>query len=110
VLQSLKSFYGSREGYLPSTLVQKGTITEWLHGPKIVVTYTSAAGTSATATSSIVKNKDDVTGTMVCKKYWDTTAYFMHPWEAANAYHSLNDNVMAILASAIVQVSGLDGF
>ena len=34
--------------------------------------------------------------------YLSESAYFLFPWEVGNAFHALNDNVLAVLASVIL--------
>ena len=44
-----------------------------------------------------------------CVRQWDTSAYFLHPWESSNSFHSFNDNVLAVLATVVLQhVVGAD--
>ena len=87
----IQKMYGTRLEYLPSTMVQHKSAIYWLHGPKVAL-YDSAAP-SAPIRGGLLK----------CVKTWNTSAHFLHPWEINNAYHSLNDNIMSVLSSIILQ-------
>ena len=87
----IQKMYGTRLGYLPSTMVQHRSAIYWLHGPKIAL-YNS------TIPSAPING-----GVLKCVKSWNTSAHFLHPWEINNAYHSLNDNIMSVLSSIILQ-------
>lgn len=89
-LRDINLLYGTKEGYLPSTMVQHGTFIHWLHGPKIALYNTLDPGTYPDGNP------------LKCLRNWNTSAYFLHPWEAANAYHSLNDNVFSVLANIVM--------
>ena len=93
----IHNFYASRKGYLPSNQVQYGPGIHWLHGPKI----------------SFYNSNDPLSYPngvkFECLNMWNTSAYFLHPWEAGNAFHSLNDNVFSILASIILQHTKISG-
>ena len=67
-------------GRLPSTLIQNNAENEWLPGPQLVI-YNSGERNSRTA------------GPPRCRHVWDTSAFFLFPWESHNAFHALNDNV-----------------
>ena len=82
-IEALQDFYAGRKDYLPASLAKPGV---WTPGPKIV-TYKDG-------------DKDVPTA---CAKVWDTDAFFLYPWESNNAYHSLNDNLMSVLASVVLQ-------
>jgi len=44
-----------------------------------------------------------VTSDILCNGgYRNESAYFLFPWEVGNAFHALNDNVLAVLASVIL--------
>ena len=90
-LSDINKLFGAKQGYLPSNMVQYGPNIHWLHGPKIVL-YDGS-------------NPETFPGgkKLECAKVWNTSAYFLHPWEAGNAFHSLNDNVLSVLASMVVQ-------
>ena len=90
-LDVIRNFYAAKTGYLPSTQVQYGTEIHWLHGPQISL-YNS---NDPTTYPKGVK--------LECLNIWNTSAYFLHPWEVGNAFHSLNDNVFSLLASIIMQ-------
>lgn len=38
-----------------------------------------------------------------CSTFRNDNALFLFPWEPHNAYHTLNDNIMALLASSLLQ-------
>ncbi len=82
-IEALQDFYAGRKDYLPAALAKPGV---WTPGPKIR-TYKDGDKDAPTA----------------CAKIWDTDAFFLYPWESANAYHSLNDNLMSVLASVVLQ-------
>ena len=82
-IEALQDFYAGRKGYLPAALAKPGV---WTPGPKIM-TYREGDKGAPTA----------------CTKVWDTDAFFLYPWESGNAYHSLNDNLMSVLASVVLQ-------
>ena len=97
-LQTMNTYFAIRQGgFLPSTLVQYESTTEWLHGPPIVIYNVSDM-------STYPRTKD---GSMqplpICVRWWDTSAYFLHPWQSTNAYHAFNDNIIAVLATIVVQ-------
>lgn len=89
-LRDINLLYGTKEGYLPSTMVQHGPLIHWLHGPKIELYDASDPRTFPGGSP------------LKCSRNWNTSAYFLHPWEAANAYHSLNDNVFSVLANVVM--------
>jgi hypothetical protein len=89
-LRDINLLYGTKEGYLPSTMVQHGNLIHWLHGPKIELYDASDPRTYPGGKP------------LKCLRNWNTSAYFLHPWEAANAYHSLNDNVFSVLANIVM--------
>jgi hypothetical protein len=89
-LRDISLLYGTKEGYLPSTMVQHGNLIHWLHGPKIELYDASDPRTHPAGKP------------LKCLRNWNTSAYFLHPWEAANAYHSLNDNVFSVLANIVM--------
>mmetsp|Transcript_10090 Transcript_10090/g.9786 ORF Transcript_10090/g.9786 Transcript_10090/m.9786 type:complete len:373 (+) Transcript_10090:150-1268(+) len=91
VLLDIQRFHGTKKGYLPSTLVQHGSIIEWLHGPQIALYNENDPNSFPSGTK------------LKCFKVWNTSAYFLHQWEVTNTYHTLNDNILSILASIIVQ-------
>ena len=90
VISRFPNLLGAKSDRLPivqQKIVQRDSTTEgpirWLPGPQIVIKQTM---------------KD-----LRCDKIWDTSAYFLHPWEVTNTFHALNDNVLKILASVVLQ-------
>ena len=102
-LQTMNTFFAIRQGFLPSTLVQFKSTTEWLHGPPIVIYNVSDM-------STYPRTKDGSRQPLpMCARFWDTSAYFLHPWQSVNAYHAFNDNIIAVLATIVVQyLTGAD--
>jgi len=128
-LRDTEAFYAARKGFLPSALVQYRASTEWLHGPAIVLYNESDVRTypQVRAVSSpqrpvcchlphppcILSRSQMPDGSYqplpACTRQWDTSAYFLHPWESSNSFHSFNDNVLAVLATVVLQhVVGAD--
>ena len=96
-LQTMNTYFAVRQGYLTSTLVQYKSTTEWLHGPPTIIYNVSDM-------STYPRNKDGSRQPLAkCARIWDTSAYFLHPWQSVNAYHAFNDNIIAILATIVVQ-------
>ncbi len=84
-LKVMKSFYASEIGWLPSTLVRTTDISQdWVTGPRFSLRWL------------------ETTVSKKCTTIWDTTAFFMHPWEPHNAFHAINDNVLSILMGIAV--------
>jgi len=100
-LDGMASLYGAKAGHLPSSLVQDNINAEWLPGPKVVFYDASKIGGDADVKQK--KNSSSSTLPSYCKTVWNTSAYFLFPWEAANTYHSLNDNVLSIISSIVLQ-------
>lgn len=88
VLNSLPSLFASKEGFLPSSLVQHFHSNDWIHGPKYTIV--------STETSKSIQS-------FKCTNVIDSSIFFLFPWEIENAYHSMNDNVLAVLGSVILQ-------
>ena len=81
------------KGRLPSTLIQNNADNEWIPGPQIVTYSAAAAAAKASRSKGGSGNGGGETGPVRCRRVWNTNAYFLFPWEAHNAFHSLNDNV-----------------
>jgi hypothetical protein len=88
ILHSFPSLYAAKDGHLPSSLVQHSTTSDWIHGPKYVI--------ASTDTSKNIQS-------FKCTNVIDSSVFFLFPWEIDNAYHSMNDNVLAVLGSVILQ-------
>ena len=84
-IQVMKSFYASEIGWLPSTLVRTSDHSQdWVTGPRISFRWLD---------NKVPKK---------CATIWDTTAFFIHPWEPNNAFHALNDNILSVLMGIAV--------
>ncbi len=76
----IKTFYASEIGWLPSNLVRTTDISQdWVTGPRFSLRWLD---------NKVPKK---------CVTTWDTTAFFVHPWEPQNAFHAMNDNILSVL-------------
>jgi hypothetical protein len=82
-LDHINAMHASKVGHLPSCLASIGENSyDFVAGPKIA---------------------EDKDLHYVCKdNFLNHTALFLFPWESHNAYHSLNDNVLAVLSQLLL--------
>lgn len=88
VINSLSRGYAGKEKHLPAFMATFNLQSDWVVGPQINYNVAGSSGGK---------------GPKTCKHVWNTSVYFHFPWEAKNAYHSLNDNLLSLLASITIQ-------
>ena len=101
-ISQLNSIFGSRKNHLPVSLtsgMNGNGNSEWLPGPQIVVYSTDKSNGKYIFPSE----KEKIHVPTRCGQVWDTSAFFLFPWEVSNPYHALNDNVLSVLASVVLQ-------
>eukprot|EP01041_Mallomonas_annulata_P008865 gene8865-18363_t len=86
VIRSFGNMFAGKDHRLPPFLASYTLQNDWILGPKVVVVDTAKLQSRP-----------------VCHHVWDTNGYFHFPWESRNAFHSLNDNLMSVLASIVIQ-------
>jgi len=100
-IRNLNLVFASRKNHLPASLASGHEAgSEWLPGPRIVVysatnkEYAIPAGFEGIGRQAAPTH---------CGTVWDTSAFFLLPWEVTNTFHVVNDNVLSVLASVVLQ-------
>ena len=100
-IRNLNLVFASRKNHLPASLASGAEAgSEWLPGPRIIVysatnkDYVAPAGFEGIGKQAAPTH---------CGQLWDTSAFFLFPWEVSNVYHLINDNILSVLASVVLQ-------
>jgi hypothetical protein len=93
VINKFPAFFAPEPGRLPSCL-SKLIDPEWLPGPKFFILNDTHLGSSGPETSQYPRS---------CGQFLDTSAHILFPWQHVNSFHALNDNVLKVLASLLIQ-------
>jgi len=110
-IRSLNLIFASRKSHLPASLAMASgqeAGSAWLPGPRIVVysatntDYVVPAGFEGVGVGAGAGKGKQAVPTH-CGSAWDTSAFFLFPWEVGNAFHVINDNVLSVLASVVLQ-------
>lgn len=110
-IRNLTQLFASRSNHLPVNLAHNnangGAGSTWIPGPRIILfdsnnaAYLPPKGFDGPSTSSSTRSSTPPPTT--CARVWDTSSFFLFPWELGNAYHTVNDNVLSVLASVVLQ-------
>ena len=102
-VREMSMFYASVPNRLPAQLTSSTSeALPWMPGPEVIL-YNTQDADYQPPTGFRGPPGGYFNAPKKCTRIWDTNAFFLFPWEVENAYHSLNDNLLSVLVSVILQ-------